>query len=127
MPSMLKYIALWFPMLLIAIANGTAREWYKTYTGEISGRQISTLTLLIFFGVYIYWAMRWFPAKSATEGLFVGLLWVVMTLLFEFGFGLYRGNTWGILLEEYNLFAGRLWILVPIWVALAPYLFYKLQ
>lgn len=124
---MLKYVALWFPMLLIAIINGIAREGYKTYTGEITGRQLSTLTLLIFFGLYIYWAMRVFPPKSAMQALLIGGIWVVMTLVFEFGFGLYRGNSWNDLLGEYNLLAGRLWILVPIWVTITPYLFYKLS
>jgi len=42
-------------MLVIAIANGTGREWYKKFTGEVTARQISTLTLILFFGVYIYW------------------------------------------------------------------------
>jgi hypothetical protein len=33
--------------------------------------------------------------------------------------------SWRRMLEEYNVLAGRLWALVPLWVALAPYIFYR--
>src|SRR5690554_2649757 len=123
---MFKYFLLWFPMLIIAIANGAGREWYNQFTGELFGRQISTITLIIFFGLYIYWVTNKFPFKSDADALLVGLLWLVLTLIFEFGFGLYRGNTLNDLLEEYNIVEGKLWILVPLWVAVAPYLLSKI-
>jgi hypothetical protein len=50
-----------------------------------------------------------------------------MTLAFEFGFGRWRGRSWEQLLEDYNVFEGRLWLLIPLWVMIAPYLFYKWQ
>jgi len=55
------------------------------------------------------------------------LFWLVLTLLFEFGFGRYRGNSWEKLFTDYNLLKGRLWILIPLWLAIAPYLFFKLR
>jgi hypothetical protein len=30
------------------------------------------------------------------------------------------------MLAEYDLPSGRLWALVPLWIAVAPYLFYRL-
>lgn len=121
---MLKYFLLWFPMLALAIFNGLLREWYKQFTGELTARQISTVTLIIFFAVYIYWVINTYPPRSSNFALMIGFLWLALTLAFEFGFGLYRGNSWSQLLSEYNILAGKLWILVPIWVAVAPYLFY---
>ncbi|GAA4311488.1 hypothetical protein GCM10023183_30220 [Nibribacter koreensis] len=109
-------------MLVIAIANGAGREWYKQHTGEITGRQISTITLLIFFGLYIYWVVHKFPLKSDASAMLVGALWLILTLAFEFGFGLYSGHSLKELLAEYNIMEGKLWILVPVWVAIAPYL-----
>ncbi len=86
---MLKYFLLWFPMVIIAVINGTIREWYKTYTGEPIARQISTITLIIFFAFYIYWAINKLPIKTDMQAFQIGLLWGVLTLAFEFGFGLY--------------------------------------
>ena len=124
---MIRYCLLWIPMLLIAIANGSLRDLvYKRYTGELAAHQISTVTLITFFGFYIWYILRRLPPDSESKSLFIGLIWLVLTLAFEFGFGRWRGNSWAKLFADYNLFEGRIWILVPIFVATAPYLFYKL-
>ena len=123
---LLKYFLLWFPMILIAVANGAARDlWYKKFTGELAAHQISTLSLIALFGLYIWAVLKKFPPNSAIQSIQIGLFWLILTLLFEFGFGLLRGNSWIVLLHDYNIFKGRIWILILFWVALAPYLFYK--
>ena len=122
---MLKYILLWFPMLLIAIMNGAIREYiFKKFMTELAAHQLSTATLIILFAVYIWFIMRQYPPYSGIMALGIGLIWVLMTLCFEFGFGRYRGNSWETLLHDYNLLKGRLWVLIPIWVLIAPYIFY---
>ena len=46
-------------------------------------------------------------------------------MAFEFSFGHFvAGHSWSRLFQDYNLFAGRLWVLVLLWLTLAPYLFY---
>lgn len=128
MHPFLKYLVAWFPMLLLAIANGALREFvFKKYMGELTAHQLSTFSLLVLFAVYIGFVMHYFPPASANEAILLGLFWLVLTLLFEFGFGRYRGNSWEKLLEDYNLVKGRLWILIPLWVAIAPYIFFKLR
>ncbi|TCZ73340.1 hypothetical protein [Flaviaesturariibacter aridisoli] len=124
---MLRYLMLWFPMLLIAIFNGALRDLgYKRAFGELRAQQLSTLTLLLFFTLYIGFVLNRFPPASGVQAAWVGVLWLVLTLAFEFGFGRYQGRSWPQLLADYHLLRGRLWLLVPLWVALAPYLFYKL-
>jgi hypothetical protein len=40
---------------------------------------------------------------------------------FEFGWGgLVEGLSWATMLADYDVTAGRIWVLVPIWTALAP-------
>jgi hypothetical protein len=123
---MAKYLILWVPMLLFAIANGALRDLvYKKYTGELAANQISTVTLMILFGCYIGYIIHRFPPSSESKALIIGFIWLVLTLGFEFGFGRWRGNSWAKLFADYNLFEGRIWLLIPIFVAIAPYLFYK--
>ena len=51
-----------------------------------------------------------------------------MTVAFEFLFGHYVAKRpWRELLRDYNLFAGRVWLVVLVWVTLAPYVVYRLQ
>ena len=122
---MLTYFLCWFGMLLIAILNGTARDlWYKKYMGELKAHQLSTITFILFLGIYIGIIIKIFSPGSGAEALQIGLLWLILTLVFEFGFGLIRGNSLKKLLEDYNILKGRLWILIPSWLLIAPYIFY---
>jgi hypothetical protein len=125
---LVKYALLWFPMLAIAIMNGILREFFiKKHVNDLAAHQLSTLTLIVLFAVYIWFVMARFPPGSADDAMLIGMLWLVLTLVFEFGFGRWRGNSWQTLLADYNLAKGRLWLLIPVWVALAPLLFYKLR
>jgi hypothetical protein len=128
MNPLLKYFLAWFPMLLLAIANGALREFiFKKYTGELTAHQLSTFSLLLLFAIYIGLVIKWMPPVSANQAILVGLFWLVLTLLFEFGFGRFRGNSWETMFADYNLLKGRLWILIPVWIAIAPYVFFKLM
>lgn len=124
-----KYVAAWFPMVLIAIANGALRQFaYKEYLGELRAHQLSTVSGVALLGIYIWFLIQRWKLSSTSEALRIGLLWLVMTVLFEFVFGHYvMGHPWAALLHDYNLFEGRLWIVVLIWVTIAPYVFYRIQ
>ncbi|MBN8788250.1 MAG: hypothetical protein J0I84_14255 [Terrimonas sp.] len=125
---MWRYFLCWFPMLILAIINGSARDlWYKKYVGEIRAHQISTFSLVLLFGIYIWIVMKKIPVESEMNAILLGLFWLILTLVFEFGFGLMQGSTMSQLLGEYNIMKGRVWVLIPIWVSFAPYLFFKIQ
>ncbi|WP_162127792.1 hypothetical protein [Flavobacterium phycosphaerae] len=123
---MIKYLLCWFPMVLMAVVNGAARDLgYKKYVGELAAHQISTFSLLILIFIYSGLIVKWWPPSDEKQALFIGIIWAVLTLLFEFGFGKLRGNTWEQLFRAYNVAEGQLWILIPIGVALAPYIMFK--
>lgn len=128
MPILFKYFLAWFPMLVIAILNGALRDLgYKRYMSDTAAHQISTFTLIAFFAIYVWYIVGKIPPVSNQQALLAGLLWLVLTLCFEFGFGRLRGSSWDVLLSDYNLAKGRLWVLIPAFTALAPYIFYKLR
>ncbi len=113
-------------MVLIAVVNGAARDlWYKKYVEELTAHQISTFTLIFLLGVYIYFIIRRFRPSSGKQALYIGLLWLILTLIFEFGLGLLRGNSFSTMLHDYNIFQGRVWVLILLWTAFAPFLFFR--
>ncbi|RPI06071.1 MAG: hypothetical protein EHM64_04220 [Ignavibacteriae bacterium] len=58
----------------------------------------------------------------------IGLLWLVLTVLFETGMAkLFQNRDWPSVFRNYNILEGRVWILVLLWVAAEPSLFYKIQ
>lgn len=125
---MKRYILLWFPMIVLAVLNGTLRDLgYRPYLGELAAHQVSTLTLLVLLGVYIRWVIHRFPPTVAQQAWLIGLVWLVLTLMFEFGLGLARGHSMSELLRDYNLFQGRIWVFIPLWTLIAPRFFYRLH
>lgn len=123
---MLKYFIAWFPMLLLAVTNGALRDLvYKKFTGELLAHQLSTISLLVLFTVYIGFVVKTYPPASQMQAFLAGLLWLFCTLVFEFGFGLYLGKNIGELLNDYNLLKGRIWIFIPLWLLVAPLIFYN--
>ncbi len=123
---MLWHILAWFHKMAIAIVNGILREKLMApHIRELAAHQLSTLTLVILFGLYFLGLFRLWPPPSAEAAIGLGLIWLGMTVAFEFGFGRYvAGHSWTRLLKDYDLRAGRVWIVILIWVAAAPCLFF---
>ena len=125
---MLKYLLLWFPMVVIAVLNGALRQaWYAHFLPELRAHQLSTLIGVLLFAVYIGWALKRWPVESAGRAVQIGILWVVLTVAFEFGMGLAGGRSWAYMLADYNLAAGRVWVLVLAWLAVAPGVLYMMR
>ncbi len=129
MKTVLLYAAGWLGLAALAIANGAIRE--KTYgkaLSELRAHQLSTVTGMLLFGVFIWLLVEMWPMASPRQAMVIGGLWLVMTILFEFVFGHFvMGHSWGKLLYDYNLYQGRIWVLVLLWTATAPLLFYHLR
>ena len=125
---MLKYVLLWFPMAVVAIVNGALRQFtYGRHMAELRAHQLSTVIGILLIGVFMWAVLRVWPAASGGQAIAIGLVWMAMTLAFEFLFGHYAaGHSWRRLLEEYNVLAGRPWVFVPLWVGVAPYVFHRI-
>jgi len=53
----------------------------------------------------------------------IGIIWLVLTLAFEFGVGHFvMKKSWNTLLEDYNILKGRTWVLVLVVTLCGPYL-----
>lgn len=125
----LRYLLAWLPMILIGIANGVLRELtYGKYISKLYAHHISTLTGILFFGIYIWRLTRRWELESAKQAFSIGFIWLFLTIAFEFLFGHYvMGNSWSKLFHDYNIFEGRVWSLVLIWITIAPFVFYRLH
>jgi hypothetical protein len=72
--------------------------------------------------------VRLWPPSSERQALAVGLVWLCLTIVFEFFMGLVLlGRPLNQVLGEYNLWGGRVWILFLLWLTLAPLLFHRLK
>lgn len=126
---MFRYVLAWLPLLIIAILNGVLRDVvYGRFMSELLAHQISTIFAAMLFGVYIRALMHFWRPDSSAQAFNIGLLWLAMTVAFEFLFMHFvAGYSWHTLLHNYNILAGRVWPLLLLWIAIAPYIFYQLQ
>jgi hypothetical protein len=118
----LRSIAIWFALLGIAIGNGAARSaWISPRLGEYAGHVISTVVLCTCIASLTMASIRWIAPAGLWEAFLVGVLWVVLTVAFEFiGGHCLFGNPWPKLLADYDILHGRVWVLVLITNLLAP-------
>jgi hypothetical protein len=121
-----KYLATWFVMLLVSIANGAARDLtYGKYMSELAAHQLSTVTSVLSLGVVTWLFVRFYPPYSAIHAITIGVAWAALTVAFEFlFFHFFGGHSWSELLANYDISEGRVWVVVLLWVAAAPYVFF---
>lgn len=62
---------------------------------------------------------------SRTDCLVISFVWILLTVLFEFGMGLATGSSVCELLKAYNPSSGNLWLLVVVATGAAPFLALK--
>jgi hypothetical protein len=120
-----RALLVWLLLLVVAVIAAVFRtSLLEPRLGESRAHVLGTITVVAVFALIIWLVIGWItPVLGAANLLVVGVLWVVLTVLFEFGFGRYvMGHPWSRLLADYNILAGRLWVLVLLTVLLWPLL-----
>lgn len=117
-----RWIVAWLGASVLGIVNGGIRDFgYEERVGQSTAGQISTGTLIALLALYLWVLQRRWPLASRRDALSIGATWVVLTVLFEFGFGrAAEGLSWGEMLEPYDVTEGNVWILVLVWIAVGP-------
>ncbi len=111
-------------LAVLMIANGAIREIVLVRTlgrgmAEVVSAALGMTIILGTTGALFRAVPGWRRADSSR----LAALWVGLTIVFEFSFGHYvDGKSWGELVENYALWKGRLWPLVLLSLAAAPFL-----
>jgi hypothetical protein len=115
-------LLMWLLLLAAMVANGFVRVLVmQPRLGEVLARQVATalgVTIVVMMaGTFV----RRRPQAAQVELLGVGVLWLLLTLAFEFLFGHYvAGASWQELLADCVVREGRFWPLVLLAVLLGP-------
>jgi len=115
-------IIVWLVIILAESLHGAARRFLlEPYIGEFRASQIGVFTgAAIIFAISLA-SVRWIGARSVYQSLGVGLLWLALTLGFEFLLGrLVLGYSWEHIGAEYNLLKGGLMTLGLMVLAVSP-------
>jgi hypothetical protein len=123
-----RYALLWFGLLAIAIFNGALRELvYGPSMSALTAHQLSTLIGCSAFFIYSYLVGQRWPIQHAGEAINVGMMWFVMTIIFESWMVLVlQKKDVSVLFHSYNIFAGQLWILVLLTALVSPFIVFRI-
>ena len=116
-------LAVWLLLFVVAFCLGAVRELLiAPAIGEPSAHVVGTLAFVaVLLGITAVLVRRIRPRCSLTDLWLVGLLWLALTLAFEFLFFHYAaGKPWEVLLADYNVLQGRIWVLVPLTELFGP-------
>jgi hypothetical protein len=124
--------AVWVGILLLASVNGAVRDLLLApRLGDPVARAISTVALCGLVALVTWFTIGWMHPTTPRRALSIGILWLALTLAFEFLGGHYLFHKpWAALVADYDVRRGRIWILalvatllMPVWLARARGLF----
>ena len=120
---MIKSLPAWLLIIPLAILNGVLRDtllspWLGPQVAlPLSGVLLCGLILLV-----AAFALPRLVRGPARLFWWIGLFWMLLTVLFESAFGLANGSTVRQLLTAYDVTSGNLWLLVVLYTAIAPWI-----
>jgi len=112
----------WLLFATLAVGLGALRVLYlQPLVGEGAAHVLGTLVGCALFLALTFRFVRWTGVRRRARLVALGLFWALATIAFEFGFGHYvMGHSWARLLADYNLLAGRVWVLVLLTLYAGP-------
>ena len=117
----MKYLMYWLPMILLAVANGTLRQFILLDRfGELKAHQLSTLLLIVLCSIYVWAIFSQLSIQSTRQAFIVGIVWVALTIIFEFGMGTLANRPMENLLRDYQILSGRVWLVFLAWLLFLP-------
>jgi hypothetical protein len=126
---LLRSLLAWLVILGLAIANGVLREEILIPAlGKPGGLILSGVLLSMLIVLVAYGLVCFTRGLTASSSLMTGVLWLILTLAFEFSFGRYvQHKSWAELLDAYAFKEGNIWPVVLVVTLLAPYLALRLR
>lgn len=122
MKVLIKPFLVWLLLIPLAIANGILREFVLVPAIGWYGLPLSGIILSVLIVLVAYFCAPALGLRAAGDALRIGLFWVILTIAFEFSFGLSSGTSLDALLAAYNPATGNLWLVVIVATGLAPFL-----
>ena len=120
---LLQALGVWVVLLVLMVMNGIIREaTYGQSMGEGTAHVLSTVIAIVMLMIVIVsWMSLSSLERTTMDMLLVGILWLALTVVFEFSFGHYvAGHSWEHLINDYDLTKGRVWSLFLISIVLMP-------
>ena len=107
---LLRAFSVWLIIIVAESIHGTIRQVFLApVVGDFTARRIAVFSGMILIFLITYFFVRWINAPSVKSLFAIGLIWVILTVLFEFGLGVFIFNySRQRMFEDYDLSHGGL-------------------
>ena len=110
----------------IAILNGGFREYVLVNLGGLA-RPLSGIILSVSIFAVAYLLVPKIKNCVIRDYFFFGVMWFILTNLFDLSAYIKEGEGFAGLLQSYNIFTGNTWALVVLTALLAPTIVMKIK
>lgn len=126
---LLKAFVVWLVLIGLETIHGVLRTiLLAPYVGDFRARQIGVFTGSLLILVVSCLFVRWLRASTSTSLLVVGLVWLVLTILFEMTIGRFvLGLSWERLASDYDISRGGLLPIGLVFLGFAPLIAARLR
>jgi hypothetical protein len=93
---------------------------YEPRWGSLIAHQIGMSSRIVYIFIFAYLLLRYVKEYETRDLVHVGLLWLVLTLLFEWGGSIVIGRPVEEILIGWNIFVGYMWPYVLLTYLLSP-------
>lgn len=126
---MKKYVfafLIWVMIIPIAILNGGFREYVLVKLGGLA-LPLSGIILSICIFIVAYLLVPKIKNCMKRDYIFFGVMWFILTNLFDLSAYIKEGEGFAELLQSYNIFTGNTWLLVVLTALFAPTIVMKIK
>ncbi len=118
----------WLVLMAVETVHGVLRNLFLLpVVGDLRSRQIGVVigSALVLATALVF--VHWIRPGSDRAALRIGVLWLVLTLAFEFSLGRVLGRSWDQLFADYDLTRGGYLSFGMALLALTPWIALKLR
>ena len=120
----LRALAVLLVIIFAESVHGTLRQLFLApLIGDFAARRIAFFVAVLLIFLITYFFIRWIDAPNVKSLFAVGLMWMILMTLFEFGLGIIVMNySWERMFEDYDVSRGGLMGFGLLFMVFAPWL-----
>ena len=126
METILKSLLVWMCILPFTFLIGTIQAFIiEPITGYTTALNICSLALMCCTYLMTYFMLPRIESQPQNIYYQIGLTWILASLIFDFSMRFITNIPSDIILGNYNIFEGRIWILLFVFMGITPILVAK--
>lgn len=124
-----RAFTVWLIIIFAESIHGTLRQIFLApLVGDFPARRIAFFSGLVIISLITYFFIRWISASNVKSLFVVGLMWLILTKIFELSLGRFVMNfSWEKIFEDYDISRGGLMAFGLLYMLFIPYLATKLR